>query len=133
MKTLVHYPLALMLTFLSFTSLEAWADPFTCSGYPNQEFNNRLGHEMETLIQTVRCRDLERALHVVRQMDQELRMEIARGGNGGGTEYGECYEDRNCKARLSQTTPTKGMCSASGGHSWKKTNPLPVGSCELVR
>lgn len=124
--------LATLLALLTLSPLTASADPLFCGGYPNQEFNNRLGHEMEALINTIRCKNLNGALQVLRRMDSHIRVEIARNQNGN-TAYGECYEDRNCQARISQGTPTKAMCKASGGQSWRRTNPLPRGSCEIVR
>jgi hypothetical protein len=100
--------------------------PQRCEGFPDQAFNSRLGNEMSALVQQVRCKDLRGALREAQILQAEIQREVALT-----TEYGECYLDRKCTERASQTTPTKDMCKAADGKSWKRTNPT-TGTCEAI-
>ncbi len=103
--------------------------PGMCHGYPNQGFNQNMGRTMEEMIVRIRCRDLRGGLRAVKLMERQILREIERVS--GGTEYGECYFERGCVDRASQTTPTKDMCLAAGGKSWKRTDPTP-GKCQNI-
>jgi hypothetical protein len=102
--------------------------PMACNGYPNEVFNNQMGQTMEQMIVRIRCQDLRGGLRAVRMMERLILQEMERGST---TEYGICYEERNCRVRASQSTPTKAMCKASEGKSWKRTKPT-VGTCQNI-
>lgn len=122
--------LSMLLTALAIAQL-AQADeprPLLCTGYPDPAFSSRLGYEVQSLNNAVRCRDLRSALRLSQALQQEIAREIEKGST---TEYGECYLDRKCTQRASQSTPTRDMCKAAEGKSWKRTSPSQ-GECESI-
>lgn len=97
---------------------------------PRHSFQQRVNVKLNAIHQLVQHRRLRDALSITRQLEQDIAFEIRKGG-GGGTAYGECYYDNRCTQRVSQSTPTKDMCKAAGGGSWKQTNPS-TGPCVRI-